>query len=1126
MVIKINYTSSDVYVSTSVSPVYVVVNYSGVSGGGAVWGEITGTLSNQTDLQDALDAKVPYTGATANVDLGEFGLSAGQVEFDQTPTGTAGVGVMRWNDSDGTLDLGLKGGNVTLQVGQEQILRVVNKTGADLLESQYRAVRIRLASEGGSQGQRLAVVLAQGNSDANSTDTIGIVTETITNNQEGFICTSGLVREINTTGSLQGETWVDGDVIYLSPTTAGAITNIKPVAPQHTVILGYVVYAHAIHGKIFVKCDNGYELDELHNVLISSPSNNDALIYESSSQLWKNKTIATALGYTPVPTTRTLTINGTAYDLSADRSWTVSGGGTTIYSGDGTLAGNRTVTMGSYTLSFEKDVLVNGITVGLGFSGISTNTAVGNSSLSVATTGIRNTAVGSTAGQSCTSSDNTIVGANSGNNASFSGGLNTLMGSFSGQNITSGSRNVAIGHVTGRNIGSGVSNTYIGTATVQGGNGSWNVAIGDVSCEGNSTASYNATVGSYSMQKNTTGNYNVALGTNAGSSITGGADNAITNNSVYIGAGTRALASNQTNQIVIGYNSTGLGSNTTVIGNSSTTDTAIYGRMLVNYSSPVIGTYALDVNGTARVTGDASVNGLTIGKGGGNVSSNTALGGAALTSNTTGFDNSAFGSQSLRNLTTGLFCSAFGSGALQTFITGTHNSAFGYVSLYSSVGSRNSAFGSASFYSLSSGNDNTALGNNAGRYIAGGATANTTSSTSIFIGSDTKALADSQVNQIVIGYNETGLGSNTTIIGTASTITTALRGRLLLGTTTDSGSYQLDVNGTARVSGLLTTSAGVVGTYANFSGNAAFGSTTQIAIGGSGGFGGGASYWLQAVSNNFTINVTANAASSVEFIASGSPLNSYTGYNNALSQRNVTMGYSAGLTAYYNQYKSVLNATGNASVNTMYVRGYFVDSGTLTPNSTTIIPIGFENVSGSNLFNSTSGSTLFGGQYASLVASAKVQIDSSTQGFLPPRMTNAQRSAISSPAVGLIVYCTDATEGLYEYTSAGWVNLNGVVTNRQTASYTLALTDVNDLVEMNVATANNLTVPLNSSIAFPIGTKIDIAQYGAGQTIVVATGGVTIRSAGGALKLAAQYSGGSLVKIGTDEWYLFGDITV
>jgi len=99
-----------------------------------------------------------------------------------------------------------------------------------------------------------------------------------------------------------------------------------------------------------------------------------------------------------------------------------------------------------------------------------------------------------------------------------------------------------------------------------------------------------------------------------------------------------------------------------------------------------------------------------------------------------------------------------------------------------------------------------------------------------------------------------------------------------------------------------------------------------------------------------------------------------------------------------------------------------------------------------------------------------------------------------------------------------------VVTNRQTASYTLLLSDADKLVEMNVASANNLTVPLNSSVAFSTGTQILLAQYGAGQTTIVATSGVTIRSNGAKLKLNAQYSGATLIKIDTNEWYLFGDI--
>lgn len=109
--------------------------------------------------------------------------------------------------------------------------------------------------------------------------------------------------------------------------------------------------------------------------------------------------------------------------------------------------------------------------------------------------------------------------------------------------------------------------------------------------------------------------------------------------------------------------------------------------------------------------------------------------------------------------------------------------------------------------------------------------------------------------------------------------------------------------------------------------------------------------------------------------------------------------------------------------------------------------------------------------------------------------------------------------------SASLDNINQVTPNRQTASYSLVVADVGKAVEMNVAGANNLTVPLNSAQAIPTNSVIGLGQYGAGQTTVVATGGVTIRSRGTALKLAGQYAEASLRKIGTDEWWLSGDIT-
>lgn len=239
---------------------------------------------------------VPYVGATQNLNLGEYGLLGGFVQFDTTPTTAPNaVGALSWNDQDGTLDLKLKGGNVTLQIGQEQVTRVVNKTGVNLLESNYQAVRIS-----GAQGNRLKVALAQANNDANSAETLGLVTENINDNNEGFITSSGLVRDINTTGSLQGETWADGDILYLSGTTAGRVTNIKPQAPIHTVIIGFVVRAHATQGAIYVKVDNGYELDELHNVKIIAPEDKDFLVYDGTNLYWENRSIYGTEGYLPI----------------------------------------------------------------------------------------------------------------------------------------------------------------------------------------------------------------------------------------------------------------------------------------------------------------------------------------------------------------------------------------------------------------------------------------------------------------------------------------------------------------------------------------------------------------------------------------------------------------------------------------------------------------------------------------------------------------------------------------------------------------------------------------------------------------------------------------------------------
>lgn len=196
--------------------------------------------------------------------------------FDLTPREKAGVGVMQWNPNEGTLDLGLLGGNVTLQVGQETVHRVVNKTGATIHNGQ--AVYGK-----GAAGQRLSVGLALANSDNTSATILGVATEDIPNNQSGFITSEGLVHNIDTSA------FNDGDAIYVSPTIAGALTNVKPVAPQHMVFMGFVIKGGSVGGgSIFIHPQNGYELNELHNVLITSPTNNQILSYDASLQVWKN----------------------------------------------------------------------------------------------------------------------------------------------------------------------------------------------------------------------------------------------------------------------------------------------------------------------------------------------------------------------------------------------------------------------------------------------------------------------------------------------------------------------------------------------------------------------------------------------------------------------------------------------------------------------------------------------------------------------------------------------------------------------------------------------------------------------------------------------------------------------
>lgn len=244
---------------------------------------------------DVSDTTDDPTGSSKQVTREELLTNISYLDFNTTATTTHAEGRVHWNNNLKTLEVDTENPNVQLEVGHDLVIRVNNQTGSVL--SKGRAVYID-----GQQGQRPTVTYATYTGDSTSAGVVGLVIDDINNNNNGYVLAFGLLEGIDTSA------YSAGTPLYLY--TGGTITDVKPQAPNHDVRIGKVINSNATVGSIFVTIQNGYEIEELHDVRITTPTTNDVLVYGSynGTPLWVNTKTLTGLTYV-----QATTISATTY---------------------------------------------------------------------------------------------------------------------------------------------------------------------------------------------------------------------------------------------------------------------------------------------------------------------------------------------------------------------------------------------------------------------------------------------------------------------------------------------------------------------------------------------------------------------------------------------------------------------------------------------------------------------------------------------------------------------------------------------------------------------------------------------------------------------------------------------
>ena len=163
---------------------------------------------------------------------------------------------------------------------------------------------------------------------------------------------------------------------------------------------------------------------------------------------------------------------------------------------------------------------------------------------------------------------------------------------------------------------------------------------------------------------------------------------------------------------------------------------------------------------------------------------------------------------------------------------------------------------------------------------------------------------------------------------------------------------------------------------------------------------------------------------------------------------------------------------------------------------------------------------------AAVSFSEVVQAKAGVNNFQNP---TARDASITSPSNGIVVFVRQNNNGdvinqIQYYHSGSWVNYGNVEIDEKTSSYTIALKDVDKMIKMNSSSNLTLTIPPESSVNFPIGSRLEVYRAGTGEVTFAPGASVDIRSKLNNTKIAIQYSGAMLTKIGSNEWHLIGDL--